>query len=115
MWSVWTNSQDGFSCNGSVSPSKKPQEGNATGPDWLLLLLDQCSSEQRDLAKLVHWRACTVHNDITHQFGDSQLERSVHFLLNLRNTMEQSRKQNISGVCHCKYTISKIYHYNSSI
>ncbi|OEL37173.1 hypothetical protein BAE44_0001812, partial [Dichanthelium oligosanthes] len=51
-----------------------------TGPDWLLLLLDQCSPEQRDLTKLVLWRAWTIHNNITHQSGSTQLDDSVHFL-----------------------------------
>lgn len=32
-----------------------------TGPDWLLVLLDRCLPEQRDLIKLIFWRAWTVH------------------------------------------------------
>jgi hypothetical protein len=64
-----------------------------TGPDWLLLLLAWCSSEQGDLTKLVQWRARTVHNNIMHQSGPSQVDESVSLLLSMRTSIEQSRQQ----------------------
>jgi ribonuclease HI len=60
-----------------------------TGPDWLLLLLDRCSFKQRDLTKLILWRAWTVHNNITHQSGSSILSDSVYLLLNLVASCDQ--------------------------
>ena len=37
-----------------------------TGPDWVLLLLDQCSETERDLVKLILWKIWSRHNNITH-------------------------------------------------
>ncbi|RCV30978.1 hypothetical protein SETIT_6G139500v2 [Setaria italica] len=63
-----------------------------TGPDWLLLLLDRCSPEQRDLTRLVLWRSWTVHNNITHQSEHLQVEEWMYILLNLWELMTQSRQ-----------------------
>lgn len=37
-----------------------------SGPDWFLLLLDNCSPMQRDFVKLLLWRAWLTHNNIVH-------------------------------------------------
>lgn len=57
-----------------------------TSPDCLLLLLERCSLEQRDLVKLLLWRTWTSHNNIVHQSGSFRIEDSVHRLLNIRET-----------------------------
>jgi hypothetical protein len=64
-----------------------------TGPDWLLLLLDRCPTEQQDHVKLVLWREWTVHNNITHQSGSSLISDSVFFLLNYSESCEQGKKK----------------------
>jgi hypothetical protein len=64
-----------------------------TGPDWLLLLLDRCPTEQQDHVKLILWRAWTVHNNITHQSGSSLISDSVFFLLNYSESCEQAKKK----------------------
>lgn len=63
-----------------------------TGPDWLLLLLDRCSPVQRDLVKLVLWRAWSSHNNITHQSGPSGIHDGVQALLAMRSSLEQIEK-----------------------
>ncbi|KAF8740822.1 hypothetical protein HU200_013702 [Digitaria exilis] len=62
-----------------------------TGPVWLLLLLDICSEEQRDLVKLLLWKAWAVHNNITHQSGPLSILESVHSLLALQAPLSLSR------------------------
>ncbi|WVZ60335.1 hypothetical protein U9M48_010378 [Paspalum notatum var. saurae] len=37
-----------------------------SGPDWLLILLDNCNKDQRDKVKLLLWQTWTQHNDIVH-------------------------------------------------
>jgi ribonuclease HI len=64
-----------------------------TGPDWLLLLLDRCPTEQQDHVKLILWRARTVYNNITHQSGSSLISDSVFFLLNYSESCEQAKKK----------------------
>jgi hypothetical protein len=67
-----------------------------TGPDWLLLLLDRCTPEQKEITKLVLWRAWTIHNNITHDSGPSLLSDSVFFLLNLRDSCFQVKLKEAS-------------------
>lgn len=62
------------------------------GPDWFLLLLDNCSSVQRDLVKLLLWRAWTTHNNITHQSGQMGIYDGVQFLLSMRSTLDQIKE-----------------------
>jgi hypothetical protein len=47
--------------------------------DWLLLILDRCSDEERAFTKMLLWRAWSVHNNITHQSGPFLLSDSVFF------------------------------------
>lgn len=63
-----------------------------TGPDWLLVLLEGCTEEQRDLMKLILWRAWTVHNNITHQLGLTSIMESVHFLLAMQSSLCQIQR-----------------------
>lgn len=65
-------------------PLPDEEQFTYSGPDWLLLLLDRCSLDQRDMVKLVLWRAWTSHNNIVHQSGSFHIESSVHQLLNIR-------------------------------
>jgi len=58
-----------------------------------LLLLDKCSQEQGDLCLLVLWRAWSIHNNVTHQSGNTSVSDSVFFLLNLRESLAQVRQQ----------------------
>ncbi|KAF8775052.1 hypothetical protein HU200_005104 [Digitaria exilis] len=60
-----------------------------SGPNWFLLLLDRCSPIQRDLVKLVLWRAWTTHNNITHQSGQMNIGDGVQALLSMRSSLEQ--------------------------
>jgi hypothetical protein len=64
-----------------------------TWPDWLLILLDRCTPNQRDLLKLVLWRAWMVHNNITHQSDSSLVSDSVYFLLNLWDSCSQVKEE----------------------
>jgi len=54
------------------------------GKDWLLLLLDRCSKEQRSLILLLLWRAWHVHNGMTHGTGHTPVTESVGFLQSYR-------------------------------
>ncbi|KAG2657216.1 hypothetical protein PVAP13_1KG187831 [Panicum virgatum] len=45
-----------------------------SGPDWLLVLLDGCTSEQKENTLLMLWRAWLMHNNITHESGPTGLE-----------------------------------------
>nr|TKW32817.1 hypothetical protein SEVIR_2G192400v2 [Setaria viridis] len=65
-------------------------------PDWLLLLLDRCTVEQRDMVKLVLWRACTSHNNIIHPSGSFHIEGLVHHLLNTKETTMKTKMQEMS-------------------
>ena len=58
-----------------------------------MLLLDKCSQEQGDLCLLVLWRAWSIHNNVTHQSGNTSVSDSVFFLLNLRESLAQVRQQ----------------------
>jgi hypothetical protein len=60
-----------------------------TGPNWLLIVLDQCSAEHRDLIKLMLWRAWTVHNNITHSSGPTSITESVFTLLAMFSSLSQ--------------------------
>lgn len=68
-----------------------------SGPDWLLLLLDRCSPIQRDLVKLVLWRAWTTHNNITHQSGPTGVTEGVQALLSMRSSLEQIEEGRQAG------------------
>jgi hypothetical protein len=59
---------------------------------WLLLLLDRCTKEQRDLTKLLLWRAWSVHNNITHQADPTSITDSEHFLLALVKSLQEDRQ-----------------------
>ncbi|KAJ1268193.1 hypothetical protein BS78_07G118500 [Paspalum vaginatum] len=61
-----------------------------TGPDWLLLLLDRCTKEQRNLLRLMLWHTWTVHNNLTHNSGPIGTYDSIHFLINYRDILLQS-------------------------
>jgi hypothetical protein len=76
-----------------------PEEGwfQFTGPDWLLLLLDRCTPEQKEVTKLVLWRAWTVHNKITHDPGPPVLSDSIFFLLDLRDSCFQVKLKEAAG------------------
>ncbi|TVU13039.1 hypothetical protein EJB05_46713, partial [Eragrostis curvula] len=52
-----------------------------------------CTVEQRDLVKLLLWRAWTVHNNIAYQSGPYSIQGSVIFLLNLRESLFNIRQQ----------------------
>ncbi|OEL33915.1 hypothetical protein BAE44_0005066 [Dichanthelium oligosanthes] len=74
-----------------------------SGPNWLLLLLERCFPEHQHLTKLVLWRAWSVHNNVRHQSGPTQLVDSVHFLLNIPDSLKQSQEQDVvvSSNEHC--------------
>lgn len=59
-----------------------------SGPDWFLLLLDRCTIAQRDLVKLVLWKAWTIHNNIIHQSGHTGILERVHALLSMKSSLE---------------------------
>jgi hypothetical protein len=56
-----------------------------TGPNWLLILLDGCTAEQKVITLLLFWRSWIVHNYITHDFGPSGLTESIHALLSFKS------------------------------
>ena len=58
-----------------------------TGPDWLLVLLDQCSATERDLLKLLLWKTWNTHNNITHQTGPMSIPEAVHSLCAMQATL----------------------------
>lgn len=73
-----------------------------SGPDWLLLLLDNCSPVQQDLVKLVLWRAWTTHNNITHQSGPTGIYDGVQALLAMRSSLDQIEKGHDVGASRGK-------------
>ncbi|KAF8697530.1 hypothetical protein HU200_035862 [Digitaria exilis] len=68
-----------------------------TGRDWLQLLLECSPAPQRDLIKLVLWRAWTMHNNITHQSGPTGILDSVHFLLSMQSTLSEVHQGDTEG------------------
>jgi hypothetical protein len=60
-----------------------------TGPDWILLLLDQCSDSLRDQVKLLLWKTWAVHNNITHQAGPTSISEAVHALCAMQSTFSE--------------------------
>jgi len=61
-----------------------------SGPDWLLVLLDGCTSEQKENTLLMLWRAWLVHNNITHESGPTGVTDSVHALLCLKSSLQDA-------------------------
>lgn len=53
------------------------------------MLLERCSPPQRDLVKLLLWRAWTTHNNITHQSGQTGILDGVQALLSLCSCLDQ--------------------------
>jgi hypothetical protein len=58
-----------------------------TGPDWLLLLLEQCWDTERDLTKLLLWKTWSIHNNITHQAGPTSIPEALHALCSMQATL----------------------------
>nr|CAB3500289.1 unnamed protein product [Digitaria exilis] len=75
--------------------------------DWLLLLLDKCSPVQRDLVKLILWKAWMTHNNITHQAGPTGIHDGVQALLSMRTSLEQIAEDQTSF--DLKGTASKLH------
>jgi len=69
-----------------------------TGPDWLLLLLDQCSATERDLTKLLLWKTWSVHNNSTHQSGPISISEAVHGLCSMQATLSDILLEQASAV-----------------
>ena len=69
-----------------------------TGPDWLLLLLDQCSATERDLTKLLLWKTWSVHNNITHHSGSISISEAVHGLCSMQATLSDILLEQASAV-----------------
>jgi hypothetical protein len=61
-----------------------------SGLDWLLILLDGCTREQKENALLVLWRAWLIHNNITHGSGPTGVLDSVHALLCLKSSYRRA-------------------------
>lgn len=75
-------------------------------PDWIQLLLACCTVLERDLVKLVLWRAWSLHNNITHQSGQTSIPESIQFLLLMQNTLteielETANQPTDIGKSHC--------------
>jgi len=66
-----------------------------SGGYWLLLLLQHVSSEQRDLVRLLFWRAWSIRNNIVHNLGPISIESSVHFLLSYQATLVDVQQNNV--------------------
>jgi hypothetical protein len=60
-----------------------------TGSDWLLLLLDQCTAEERDLTKLLLWKTWAIHSNITHQSGPTGISEAVHAPCALQTSLSE--------------------------
>jgi len=58
-----------------------------TGGDWLLILLDNCTDEQRCTLLLLLWRTWYVHNNIVHGAGPTSVGESVGFLLSFWDSL----------------------------
>lgn len=52
-----------------------------TGGEWLLLLIDRATDDQRNALLLLLWQAWYVHNNIVHDAGLVSVKESVGFLL----------------------------------
>jgi len=59
-------------------------------------------SGQRDLTKLLLWRAWSVHNNITHQAGPTSITDSEHFLLALVKSLQGVSDNGREMVTHPK-------------
>jgi hypothetical protein len=64
-----------------------------SGPDWLLVLLDGCTREQKENTLLLPWRAWFMHNNISHGSGPTGVMESVHSLLCLKSSLQESNQQ----------------------
>ena len=63
-----------------------------TGPDWLLLLLEHCTEEQREMIRMLIWRAWKVHNNIVHQSGQFSISDSVNFYIRYIHCCRSDKK-----------------------
>ena len=81
-------------------PLPDEEQFRYTGPDWLLLLLDGCSEEVRDLVKLLLWKTWSVHNNITHQAGSTSIPEEVFSLISMQSTLTDISISN--GKCSAK-------------
>jgi hypothetical protein len=61
-----------------------------SGPDWFLLLLNGCSSIQRNRIKLLLWRTWMVRNNTTHQSRPIGILESVKFLLPMESSLNDA-------------------------
>jgi hypothetical protein len=86
-------------------PLANEEQFHYSGPDWLLLLLDQCHGIQRDLTMHTLWHSWSVHNNITHQLfhkkniahqlGACMIVESVHYLINLWSSLTEIRQSGV--------------------
>jgi hypothetical protein len=58
-----------------------------TGPDWLLLLLDQVDDEAAAYILLIFWRAWHLRNNVVHGDGLSSVTGSAKFLLHMWDSL----------------------------
>nr|AAO34487.1 putative reverse transcriptase [Oryza sativa Japonica Group]ABF97663.1 retrotransposon protein, putative, LINE subclass [Oryza sativa Japonica Group] len=74
-----------------------------TGPDWLLMLLQQADPSIRAAALLLLWRAWFLRNDIIHGNGKAQTSASVMFLQHYAETLFMVRQKEVDlkgkGIC----------------
>jgi hypothetical protein len=61
------------------------------GPVSLLVLLDQCTEEERDLTKLLLWKTWSIHNNITHQSDPTGIPEATHALYALHASFTEIR------------------------
>jgi hypothetical protein len=59
-----------------------------TGTDWVLILLDRLSKDDRDKMMFIWWRAWHHRNNIIFDKGDASITNSIRFLQNYRNTLQ---------------------------
>jgi hypothetical protein len=53
-----------------------------TGTDWVLILLDRLSKDDRDKMMFIWWRAWHHRNNIIFDKGDASITNSIRFLQN---------------------------------
>jgi len=77
-----------------------------TGPDWLLLLLDGCLEETRDLVKLLPWKTWSAHNNITHQAAPTSISEAVFSLISMQSTLSEISASNSKCSVKGKFPIA---------
>jgi hypothetical protein len=69
-----------------------------TGPDWLVLLLNELDKETKSRVLLLFWRAWHLRNDLIHGKGSGSVPGSVAFLKSYLDSLQVAHQGSQAGL-----------------